>query len=515
MIFVGTFLARFWRGGYSLPFSWWVVGLLVNLAAFGLLAAIRELVQHQPFNPYVIMLALVAIWATLLVAQSFQSVGVWRSAARYRRERKARGQLGLWGLAAQLAVIAAALGAVRVAVVSAAPQLGEGWRMAFQNDPDTPDYSLRLMRAGTEMEIAGGFKFGLARDAERMFASAPDLKVVHLNSAGGRLGEATALAAHIKARGLATYTSAACASACTIAFAAGRQRWLKRGAKLGFHRAIFAGTETAGEMRALLLAAGLEESFVERAVAQSAASLWFPDEQELLQAKAVSGVVDSYRFAVSGLGAQPTLESIQAALRKVGVFAALEAADPAVFADTASAYRQRYLDGASEGEIVDEVRNAKVSPLLTARLATAGNDILVAYALLLADQYDALNRQDSAACYEFAAKTATARTAAMLGPALQQREIELATRALQASGRRRTAPPESLREGYAAVHEDLVASHGPVTVRLLADPAKVTPAQYDLFCRVSSAMFRAIARLPALQAGDLMGSIFASMGTTR
>ena len=82
MIFVGTFLARFWRGGYSLPFSWWVVGLLVNLAAFGLLAAIRELVQHQPFNPYVIMLALVAIWATLLVVQSFQSVGVWRSAAR-------------------------------------------------------------------------------------------------------------------------------------------------------------------------------------------------------------------------------------------------------------------------------------------------------------------------------------------------------------------------------------------------------------------------------------------------
>lgn len=487
----------------------------MNLTAYGLLAAIRGLVQQQTFNPYVIMLALVAIWAVLLAAQVFQSVGVWRSAARYRRERKVEGRLGLWGLAAQLAVIVAALGAVKVAAESAVPQLREGWRMAFLNDPDTPDYTLRLMRAGTEMEIAGGFKYGLARDAERLFASAPDLKVVHLNSAGGRLGEATALAQHIRARGLDTYTSAACASACTLAFAAGRQRWLKRGAKLGFHRAIFAGTETAEEMRALLLAAGLERSFVERAVAQSATSLWFPDELELLQAKAVSGIVDPYRFAVSGLGARPTIADIEAALRKVGIFAALETADPGLFADTAGVYRQRYLDGASEGEIVDEVRSAKVSPLLVGRLATAGNDILVAYALLLADQYEALNQQDSAACYEFAARAGNARTAAMLGPALQQREIELATRALQAGSKRRPAPPESLREGYAAVHEDLVASHGPVAVRLLAEPAKVTPAQYDLFCRLSSAMFRAIARLPALQAGDVMGSIFGSMGAAK
>ena len=515
MIVIGTFLARFWRGGYSLPFSWWVVGFLVNLTTFGLLAAIRGLVQHQAFNPYVIMLALVAIWATLLAAQSFLSIGVWRSASRHRRERRIEGRWGLWALAAQLAVIVAAAGAVKVAAESALPQLREGWRMAFLNDPDTPDYSLRLMRAGTEMEISGGFKYGLARDAERLFASAPDLKVVHLNSAGGRLGEATALAAHIKARGLATYTSAACASACTIAFAAGRERWLKRGARLGFHRAIFAGTETADEMRGLLLAAGLERTFVERAVAQSATSLWFPDEQELLQAKVVSGIVDPYRFAVSGLGARPTIDGIEAALRKVGVFAALETADPALFADTAGVYRQRYLDGASEGEIVDEVRSAKVSPLLTARLATASNDILVAYALLLADQYDALNEQHSAACYEFAARAGNARTAAMLGPALQQREIELATRALQATGKRRPAPPESLREAYAAVHEALVASHGPVAVRLLAEPAKVTPGQYDLFCRLSSSMFRAIARLPALQAGDLMGSIFGSMGTAK
>ena len=178
------------------------------------------------------------------------------------------GERGPWGVAAQAVLVVAALNLLRVFVLTAVPELTEGTRMAFLDDPALPPYSMRLMRDGTEAEIAGGFKYGLARDAETLFATAPQLRVVHLNSAGGRIGEAIKLARLIRARGVVTYTSVACVSACTIAYTAARERDLRAGARLGFHRSVFAGNENAEEMRKPLLAAGIEPSFVERAVAQ-------------------------------------------------------------------------------------------------------------------------------------------------------------------------------------------------------------------------------------------------------
>ena len=91
-------------------------------------------------------------------------------------------------------VVVATLNLLRVFVQAGVPELTEGTRMAFLDDPVLPPYSMRMMRDGTEAEIAGGFKYGLARDAETLFASAPQLRVGHLNSAGGRIGEAIKLA---------------------------------------------------------------------------------------------------------------------------------------------------------------------------------------------------------------------------------------------------------------------------------------------------------------------------------
>jgi hypothetical protein len=46
------------------------------------------------------------------------------------------------------------------------------------------------------------------------------------------------------------------------------------------------------------------------------------------------------------------------------------------------------------------------------------------------------------------------------------------------------------------------------TVNLLADPAKVQLQQYEPFCRVAIARFRAVAALPTRQAGELMSRLF-------
>jgi hypothetical protein len=492
-------LVRFWRGDYSLALSFWVIAPLVIALAFALPEGVGWLVRTQDFNPLLILAAIFAIWGIVIAAQVYVTVGLWRSASRRR---------GAWAAAAQVVLVLAALNTVRLFAQTAAPELSEGIGMALFDDPSLPPYTVRLMRDGTEAEVAGGFKYGMARDAEALFETAPNLRVVHLNSAGGRLGEAAKLARLIRARGLATYSADVCASACTVAYAAGRARYLRAGARLGFHRGIFAGSENAAATRQLLLEAGIAPAFVERAIAQPADSIWYPAEQELLAARVVTLRVDSNRFAASGLGTDASLVAFERTLRRAPAFATLAAAQPELFADIAELYLRRYVEGWSTGQIEDEVRRIRVAPFLAQRLPQTEDEILVAYARLLADQYTALGRRDPDVCFGYVTRGSDAHVMALLGPDLQKRELALTERVMRSRHRRSPATTEALQAANAAVTQALLGQFEAAAINLLAAPAKVPPAQHELFCRVAAARLRAIADLPAHQAGELMSGLF-------
>jgi hypothetical protein len=500
-------LIRFWRGGYSLALSFWVIAPLVVALAFVLPEGVGWLVRTQDFNPFLILAAIVAIWVIVVVAQVYVSVGVWRAAAGQREAARGR-RRALGDFGAQFVLVLAAFNTLRLFVQTAVPELSEGVRMALFDDPLLPPYSVRLMRDGAEAEVAGGFKYGLARDAEALFATAPDLRIVHLNSTGGRLGEAIKLARLIRARGLATYSADVCASACTVAYAAGRERHLRAGARLGFHRGIFAGSENVAEMRRLLLDAGIAPAFVDRAVAQPSDSLWYPTPAELLAGKVVTALVDSYRFAASGLGADVSLPVVEGALRRTAGIAVVAEAQPDLFEDMAELYHRRYVEGRSTGQIDDELRQTKIAPFLARRLPQAEDDILVDYARLLADQYAALNQRDPATCFRYVTRGGDARLVALLGPDLQKRELALTERVIRSHNRRSPAAADALQAANEAVAKALLATFDVDTINLLVEPAKVQAAQYESYCKVAGARLRAIAALPPYQAGDLMGRLF-------
>lgn len=499
-------LVRFWRGEFSLALSFWVIGLLGLALFFVLPEGVGWLVRGRDFNPFVIFAAIVAIWTIVLVLQVYLSVGIWRSAAVQRLH--ALGQRGLWGAAAQVALVLGALYSARLFIVTGLPELSEGVGMALFDDPSLPPYSVRLMRDGTEAEIAGGFKYGLAREAEALFASAPQLSVVHLNSAGGRLGEAVKIARLIARRKLDTYSSATCASACAVVYAAGHERYLRRGARLGFHRSFFAGSENAEAMRRLLLAAGIAPAFVDRAVAQPAESVWYPTDAELTEGRVVTAFVDSHRFAASGFGAFATLMAFETALRRTPGLEALSESQPELFNEIAELYQKRYVEGRSIGEIEDEVRQTKVAPFIAQRLPQVDDGTLVDYALLLADQYAALGARDPAACFAYVTRGGNARASALMGPALQKRELALAERVMRSKSHRIAASPEAIQATNIAVYRKVAEAFDPQTAALLSEPAKVQPDQYALFCRVAVARLQAIAGLRQHEAGDLLSSLF-------
>lgn len=224
-----SFLVRFWRGGYALPISWGV-GVLINLATIGAILSLAFATREQAFNPYAIAITLFVMWGATAIITVYQSVGVWRSATYYRKIPGGRFWRSLFSIAAQLCVVVVVASFSYHLWQSGVRQIDESWRMAFEGDPDVPPFTIRTMRDGTEMEIAGGFKYGLTRAARQAMDASPNLKVVHLMSNGGRIGEARELAKLIAGRHLSTYTATVCMSACTLAFIAGHERFLKTGA---------------------------------------------------------------------------------------------------------------------------------------------------------------------------------------------------------------------------------------------------------------------------------------------
>jgi hypothetical protein len=245
------------------------------------------------FYPPALFAAFVAMWSLVLVVTAWQIVGVWRSARRYKQERKAAGRAPFWGYAAQVMSVLSALSAIVTFTNSGAPQLAETFRIAFRNDSGIPDYSVSVTRNGAQVDIAGGFKYGLTNDVLKLLAAPNQIKIVHLDSIGGRLGEAQRLYEVIRDRGLTTYVSSRCMSACTLAFSGGRERYLRKGATLGFHRGAFPGVNERDldDVQAnVFRQAGFDGAFIRTALSTPSTSMYQPNEDVLLKARVVTRV---------------------------------------------------------------------------------------------------------------------------------------------------------------------------------------------------------------------------------
>src|SRR5215467_13672212 len=100
-----NYLARHWRGDLSLPVSYWTNGLLANVAAVLVVAAIAaNLNLRDEYNPAIELVSLVGIWAALAAVLCWQVVGTWRSATNYQRTKS------FWGSVAKVFIV---IGVVR------------------------------------------------------------------------------------------------------------------------------------------------------------------------------------------------------------------------------------------------------------------------------------------------------------------------------------------------------------------------------------------------------------------
>jgi GYF domain 2 len=507
-----NFIAKNWRGEYPLPVSYWVFGLIGNFAVALIplgLAAVYD--TRMGFQPVYVFAFILSVWLLSIGISVWQWVGVWRSANRYIERKSSKLERAPWAGVAKLMTVIAILQLAAAIVTSAIPQVTEASRMAFLDDPDIPDYSIRVMRNGTEAELTGGIKYGLTDDLKKIFQASRQIRVVHLNSVGGRIGEGEKLYNFIRDRRLTTYVSANCMSACTLAFSGGAERVLLHGAVLGFHRGSFAGEDQKDSpelegQRKIFTEAGYDAPFIARALATPSSNIWKPSEAELLKSGVVTKVSDGTDYAFSGFPADASSDSFSKSLKgDAGIYAAISGRFPKEYDEMVNSYYDAFVAGKTEVEAIT-ILHAKLESVISANRSLADDDVLIDFGNLMADELAALQSRP-ATCYQYA--TGGVLDTSLMPQALSKREIEVAKRVIRTAASRpdADAPAQKLWPKLSG----RLAAKGVTEKDLdLIRGSKVADSQQARYCSVLTALYREAAALPQHDGAIILRSMLAA-----
>ena len=511
-----NFIAMNWRGEFSLGTTYWLFGFLGNLFAGVLAIAVMAAFQSDGgYEPRAIFATILLVWVGIVTIAIWQTVGVWRSANRHIKARVLLGKKSPWAGLAKLAVCFGALRLAGTFLTSGWPQLLETGRMSFLDDPDIPAYSIRVMRNGTEAEITGGFKYGLTDDFVKILNASRQIKVVHLDSLGGRIGEAEKLNKVIRSKNLDTYVSSKCMSACTVAFAGGARRTLRKGAVLGFHAPSFPGmskeelAEASTSQKDIFVAAGFDKKFVDQALSTPSSGLWKPAFSVLLQAKAITAISDGSDYAMSGIGTSLTKNDFALMLSKaLPLMEALKIKFPDDYDSVVQAYYDSFESGKTEAGSVAASR-AKLLVIVRKLRPLADDGVLSDIGAVYADQYKALGSKSLALCYQYASGVGNTVAPSDIPEALIHRENDINRRVVE-TALNRAAVDATVSQALWKKVGTVLASKGVRSEQFdLLSTARVPTEKYGDYCTTVTMLFREISKLPQNEGGILMRDVLA------
>ena len=272
------FLIRHWRGELPLAQALWLNGValtavIIGTANLSLVGRWQSAVDSRP--EFFMLTACSAIF--LIIIPVWQMRGLWRAADHHMNHvgtiLAGRGTQIIATILTLLAVLRV-IGAGNDVILLSPAALNTGIYHS----------QIEVQMQGREIEIRGGFGFGLAERVANILAEQPAIRRVHLDSCGGSLTEAILLARLIESHQLNSYTSEICSNTCVMPFIFGRHRVLKRGCRLAFSNA-YGLPQSALEG---IQSRNIRGSFIHR-WKLFGAQAWYPNERELR----FSGVVNT------------------------------------------------------------------------------------------------------------------------------------------------------------------------------------------------------------------------------
>jgi putative lipoic acid-binding regulatory protein len=312
----------------------------------------------------------------------------------------------------------------------------------------------------------------------------------------------------IRKRHLDTYVEGYCASACTIAFLAGKERAAAPFAKIGFHASRSVGSqarapsrEETAQLRELYRGAGLPDTFIRQALDTPNQTMWFPSQELMLSARVLT------RKSMGGeTAALSTVtrsrDAFVADLMKVELFQVLAEHAPNDFDKLVSAAWEQIRHGATDAQVMIAARE-QLSELVPRVLPLGSDQTLVAYQALMVEQLEALRDREPAACVEMAFPSGHPMSVVgNLPPELVQRETALMAQLIREADTARAPKPS--HEDLARVVRQALRGMTQEELQVFANEGarrRIPPAQT---CDVAVRYFAALNAIPlAERAHDL------------
>jgi hypothetical protein len=295
----GNYLSRHWRGELSLGRTYWMNCFGLAMAMGAITTLLLELLPESMDLRLSAILALSGFLGAITV-HVWQIVGLYRATCTCSRDG-GRLSVAIWGW---IALALMGIGSGTAVVTQIVPQAIECTSI-LNGDKGIPAMQLVLLPSGTEVEISGGLPAGCADEFREFLAKTPRIMVLHIDSIGGRVQEAMAIAKIVENRGMTTFVAQKCMSAATLIFVAGKERYALAGAKIGFHGPSFPGLDKATlaitneRVRKYLKNAGVKAEFISNAESVPPEKMWFPKTDELIAAGVLTAETHGERFSFS------------------------------------------------------------------------------------------------------------------------------------------------------------------------------------------------------------------------
>jgi hypothetical protein len=309
-----SYFKRHWRGECSLAEAFWLNTVLVNF----LFSLTAKGMGSFDFQISIVTASgfVVSSWLFAIIVTTWQSVGLWRSATR----SKSYAMAVLSKFFVLIITFSGAYTFLRIGF----PQISESVGIVTGDD-EIPDFKIVLLPNGREIEFSGGIKLGAATKLKSILEIAPYVEVIQLDTIGGRIGEAVKMAELVAARNLDTYVPSYCASAGVLVFLAGKERSIRRDAKIGFHSPSFAGESSADATTVFadrLVKKGVDAQFVRQAV--NSTEMWYPSSKQLVSAGVVTKLTQGGENSLSSVELnETTLTEFRDSILSVPLYNAL------------------------------------------------------------------------------------------------------------------------------------------------------------------------------------------------
>lgn len=286
-----AYIQKHWYGEFSLGKSFWINFFLLNLAFEAFVALLLKSDSH-PISLSRILLVTIPIF---LVVYIWQVVGLWRSAANHQN----LAENSFWPNTVKLLVVLSIL----VQISQLPKSLSGGQRLLqlafFQNNFEESVLQTYTKHNIQVIHLSGHLNTGVSNDFKKLILLNPNTKMVILDSPGGWVYEGRKLHKLIREKNLITYSLNGCYSACTVAFIAGKKRYISNNAYLGFHQYRTALDEYSSQFAEhlqkqdlkLFENRGIRRTFTKKLYQASPDNMWYPSKMELINSNVIDGVL--------------------------------------------------------------------------------------------------------------------------------------------------------------------------------------------------------------------------------